>query len=474
MPSNYHPTNTTVNSRYEDSFAAMATVTGNGNDYEVSYDHDTVLVTKEEYESLRTCYNEYHALRNTLLNGGVTEENLQILITTGLAAAAAANPPLSPQLPPTPRSESTPLFATPTRTTIRTAKDPNASTNGSYDGKQGNGIHGTRGDGHIYGNGSHAHRAADSYPSPERESSSRHAAGGHGYGYTNNHHSTAHANSHANHNGNDGQVVESKARRTLFFCNLPKDATYADLVAVVKGGPLVDVWMKNQDHCASVSFVNPEDADNYLRWAKRNGVVVLGRRVEIRYREPSRQFTILRNVLRQIQNDGASRVLRLRKVSPSITDQRLRDDLDHIANLRIEKLIRTSPSEIICNLNSVCAALFARTCLRSRAAYKGCKIEFGIDDCAQPLPDQGGNYYGKQEKYRRVSEDIRGRNRFDVFSGDMAFAEDGGEELQDVEFQGGSETTETQEEDMEEDLQSWADETADHTDGGADLSGYWA
>jgi hypothetical protein len=74
-------------------------------------------------------------------------------------------------------------------------------------------------------------------------------------------------------------VIESKARRTLFFCNLPKDATYADLVAVVKGGPLVDVWMKNQDHCASVSFVNPEDADNYLRWAKRNGVVVLGRRV---------------------------------------------------------------------------------------------------------------------------------------------------------------------------------------------------
>lgn len=89
------------------------------------------------------------------------------------------------------------------------------------------------------------------------------------------------------------------------------------------------------------------------------------------------------------------------------------------------------------------------------------------------MPDQGA-YYGKQEKQGRNTGDIRGRNRFDVFSEDMGFAEDGGEELQEVEFEGGSETTETQEEDTEEDLQSWADETADHTDGGADLSGYWA
>jgi hypothetical protein len=36
-----------------------------------------------------------------------------------------------------------------------------------------------------------------------------------------------------------------KPKRTLFFTGLPKDATYSDLVDVVRGGALVDVWMKN-------------------------------------------------------------------------------------------------------------------------------------------------------------------------------------------------------------------------------------
>jgi hypothetical protein len=34
-------------------------------------------------------------------------------------------------------------------------------------------------------------------------------------------------------------------KRTLFFTGLPKDATYSDLVDGVRGGALVDVWMKN-------------------------------------------------------------------------------------------------------------------------------------------------------------------------------------------------------------------------------------
>jgi hypothetical protein len=37
----------------------------------------------------------------------------------------------------------------------------------------------------------------------------------------------------------------TKGRRTIFFTNLPKDVSYGDVVDVVRGGALVDVWMKN-------------------------------------------------------------------------------------------------------------------------------------------------------------------------------------------------------------------------------------
>jgi hypothetical protein len=36
--------------------------------------------------------------------------------------------------------------------------------------------------------------------------------------------------------------------------------------------------------------------------------------------------------------------------------------------------------------NSVHNALFARTCMMSRTVYKGTRIEYYPDECAQPLP----------------------------------------------------------------------------------------
>jgi hypothetical protein len=83
-----------------------------------------------------------------------------------------------------------------------------------------------------------------------------------------------------NGNGMFSQVQDgNKPRRTLFFSNLPKDATYSDLVEVVRGGALVDVWMKDSDRCASVSFIDPTDADAYLRYAKKNEIYIGGWRV---------------------------------------------------------------------------------------------------------------------------------------------------------------------------------------------------
>lgn len=227
---------------------------------------------------------------------------------------------------------------------------------------------------------------------------------------------------------------QTGGNRTLFFTRLPEKATYASFLEVVRGGAVVDAWMKPSDRCASVSFLQPQSAEAFYRYAKKNDLYIDGRRVghpglsftirmltnprqiNVEWREPSRQFVVLPNILRQI-HAGATRNLYLKNIPPTLTEERLRNDLDHIANLSVEKIIlEKSKNAVQVNLNSVCVACFARTCLKSRAYYKGTKIDFGADDCAKSLPDLKA-YNPKQEAKPKPERKIS--NRFDALAIDV-------------------------------------------------------
>lgn len=82
---------------------------------------------------------------------------------------------------------------------------------------------------------------------------------------------------------------------------------------------------------------------------------------------------------------GATRNLIIRNVKQNITDERLREDLDHIHNLVIIS-ISFVDGDVYLSLNSIHNALFARTCMMSRAMYRGMKIDWYPDECALPLP----------------------------------------------------------------------------------------
>jgi hypothetical protein len=131
----------------------------------------------------------------------------------------------------------------------------------------------------------------------------------------------------------------------------------------------------------------------------------------------------------------------------------------------VEKITRyNAGKDIQCNLNSVCAALFARNCLKSRAYYKVCKIDFGVDECAKPLPDF---------KEHRKTVSVRERwssnhtNRFDALFNDDET--EGDETESDDDSSTASATTYTL--DYEGETESWADSTAadSATDGGTEL-----
>jgi hypothetical protein len=67
-------------------------------------------------------------------------------------------------------------------------------------------------------------------------------------------------------------------QRTIVISNLSDRATHKDLVDVIRGGRLLDIYLRN-DRTATVSFV--EGAQEFLAYAKRNDIYLHLKRVNI-------------------------------------------------------------------------------------------------------------------------------------------------------------------------------------------------
>ncbi|KAI4225683.1 MAG: hypothetical protein L6R36_003726 [Xanthoria steineri] len=180
----------------------------------------------------------------------------------------------------------------------------------------------------------------------------------------------------------EDQSDRKNDQRTILLQNLPDLVTHKDIVDIVRGGLLLDVYLRTQDKSASVSFVDGSSAQAFLSYAKRNGVYLRGRRLSFEWSE--RQFYMPGHVASKIRI-GATRNLIIRSVKQNVTDERLREDLDHIHNLVIIS-ISFVDGNVYLSLNSIHNALFARTCMMSRAMYRGMKIDWYPDECALPLP----------------------------------------------------------------------------------------
>lgn len=65
-------------------------------------------------------------------------------------------------------------------------------------------------------------------------------------------------------------------QRTILIANLADRTTHKDIAGVVRGGRLLDIFLRN-DRSATVSFV--EGAANFLAYVKRNDVYLHAKRV---------------------------------------------------------------------------------------------------------------------------------------------------------------------------------------------------
>ena len=110
---------------------------------------------------------------------------------------------------------------------------------------------------------------------------------------------------------------------------------------------------------------------------------------------------------------GATRNLILRGAHPNLTEERIREDLDHIHNLVVIS-ITFQEGDILIELNSIHNSLFARTCMTSRATYKGLRIDWYPDECAQPLPKPQFNFKKENRAPSPAKRATPAPNRFQM------------------------------------------------------------
>lgn len=363
-------TKVTVEKAYLDTLMRKAQFHTDGVDYSVPVRVPTVTITKVEHDSLLKASREYANLQRNLFRGGVTPETLAVLVNNdtsteqngGTISYSTLDDPTDSDAFFPQSLDSATHGTNGNRQDYTYGRNANYTPRGANGQKNGvNGYNGTNG----YTNGfNHSHN--DDY------GSSPDGVDGFYDGSPNN---------DSQPRGGQRQQYDKFAKRTILLSNLPEGTTHAEITEVVRGGMLLDVYVRSNDRNASVSFLEESAAQEFFRYVKRHDLYIRGKRVEIRWNE--RQFILPGHVANKIST-GATRNLVILNYNPKHTEEVIRDDLEHIHNLIVIKVDFRGANCYI-STNSVHNSMFARTCMMSRATYKGAKIEWDIDECAAPL-----------------------------------------------------------------------------------------
>lgn len=68
-------------------------------------------------------------------------------------------------------------------------------------------------------------------------------------------------------------------QRTIFAKNLSVRATHKDIANLVRGGLILDIYLRSHERTASISFVEGSAAQEFMNYVKRNDIYVHGKRV---------------------------------------------------------------------------------------------------------------------------------------------------------------------------------------------------
>ncbi|TVY35638.1 Negative regulator of differentiation [Lachnellula occidentalis] len=377
----------TLDKAYFETLLRRAQFHASGLDFTTPLNVPTVTIPKTNHDSLLAISRQYANLKRNLYRGGIAEETLAILVRDDSAATQNDES--------TTHDEESAAFL---------SQQPLSSV-------QGNG-----GQDYTFDrNANYTHRNTDSHP---RDTNGN---GFHSHAQANDDNSYMPDGPDCFYDGGNGnnesqpkpqrQTFDKFAKRTVQLANLAESTTHQDIVDAVRGGMLLDIYLRIHDRTASVSFLEEAQAYEFFRHVKRHDLYIRGKRVEIRWND--RQFILPGHVANKIAI-GATRNLVIQNRTGRHTEEAIRDDLEHIHNLVVVKVAFSGDNAYI-STNSVHNAMFARTCMMSRSTYKGSKIEWDNDECAAPLerPQQF-----RQENVAPKKKDAPVMNRFQLLNMD--------------------------------------------------------
>ncbi|KAF3389164.1 hypothetical protein F1880_003373 [Penicillium rolfsii] len=204
----------------------------------------------------------------------------------------------------------------------------------------------------------------------------------------------------------DDFVAREHANHTVILLP-PARITHAQVAAAVRGGPLIQIFRQRLSDQVNVTFARSEDATGFLAHTKSGPFYVGGHLVSLLTAEclcttaewAPRGYIAPKYVLQQAIAGTVSRNLVLENVHSKVTEAVIRRDLHHIHNMTIISVDFADGNAYI-STSSVGGALYARTCMRSRAFYKSMRILFYEDECAKP--------FARNRRSRAVAPIIKG------------------------------------------------------------------
>ncbi|KAJ9607792.1 hypothetical protein H2200_007871 [Cladophialophora chaetospira] len=316
-------------------------------------DADAITISSQQYDSLLETTRKYHALRQALLAGGVSNDSLDVLISSHHQPTSLLTPDDSPIDGPAPDGLGSTWAPAPTARPFF----PNTCSNAYFGQRQ------------------DLPRLQTTLnpcnPSPPVTALT------------------------------DGEEIQEElmaaaqvdeqefnenttVRRSLVITGLSGATTLHSVAKVLRGGMILEMYLRKRYSAAHVSFVDPVAAEKFFEFAQTNEIYIQGKKVMVDWDQNQRW--IKPNMANRIAFSGLTRNLCIRFAKEEWTAQAIRDDLDHIHQLEIVDIFFRNGHAYI-SLNSIQHALTARTCMYSRLKYKRWKIDCWPDDCAQPLPN---------------------------------------------------------------------------------------
>ncbi|KAM0309483.1 hypothetical protein ACHAO8_008987 [Botrytis cinerea] len=371
-------------------------------DFDASQDVDKITISKEEHGALIKSVREYENLRRNLFKGGIAEETLNILIKDSDPNEADQSVASNISATHEDHDESTAFMTQDPPPSTQVANGHQAYSNG------------TPRTGPIPASRPQEYRSSQTHNFQYQETPGQ------------NLHTGSHDDSNDTSDSETRKISQSRsqrpcyekfAKRTVQLYNLPIETTHADVCDAVRGGMLLDMYLRTHDRAAIVSFAEQVQANEFFRHVKCNDLYIRSKRVDIRWND--RQFILSDHVANKMKNIGATRNLVIRRYNPNFTEKVIRDDLEHINQLVVIRVVFKGSNAFI-STNSVHNAMYARTCMMSRAAYKNLKIEWDHDECATPLPPLPRRPSPQLDNppFRR-KQNASLANRFELLSADM-------------------------------------------------------